>query len=1218
MARTRKSIQPLNLYKYDVLIEDKATRSDYFKVTQFDGNFYGGRNAFLVAGNTVLRPNSKILVEILNKNGTTVYSAPITSFVEGNSRLVQVEVYSDTPIGPGKLVLLGSADTYLDGTPVPASWQGKYNVRWITDVVISPLVENKTPIRFQSMPSMVATEKFYFAPSSSLSTQQLKVPIDVELTPKYYNVFPNGYLAKIRGTGEFQTEHLGGFITGAIAFSNATFSETASISIPITKIYNSKLAESQGALIYTDNNTLVLDAFLSSSGVYTASLQQFGSVVVSSSINIEYSKLNTFATGSNISFVKLRVVDLKTTSGEINKIRVSYKPTTEPGEYVVLGDVNTGVSELLAIDSASRVVETGTFTDLPVADYWYSETMSLQRNATNPTIPSYYVSSSLSSSYLPIVPSSTNLLNSVTATPQIVAGKYIDNVSYFIGTKNTNTIQLFPRGEYTITFDAIVSNISQSITLDQSDYSLEVYLVTEGDRTGKLLTPDARGQLLGTLTPASTFQRQNFEKAEFNFIPNIISTGNFGLRFVSYGGFWNIANVSVKPAQEPFFSPDEIDILIPNINYTNRVITFRAQYLDVNNNSVGLSTFSPPTYFTGSYTSQQINTGSFSGNFNGIFTGDGSGLTGLVSTNSGSTIYDHGVLLGTAAILNFTDNLTVSLTSATASIGLLTASFATTASFAQKVKLSELGYLETTYYVTQEGSDANDGRTLGSAFRTIKAAAVAASASIAANPRIPPLRITIKVKSGYYIESASIWVPPFTSIYGDDLRTVIVSPTDATKGENLFLMNNGTYAYGLRLEGCVIDNLENPRNGFFFAFAPSASIATSPYIQNCTVARAPADKFYTPLTPNDGNMLVGNGPGGMIVDDSVLDGYSPLKSMIVDAYTQVAFNGIGLCVRGRGYAQMVSFFTNFSRVGIFAIDGGHASLLNSNTTFGDYGLRAKGKRILVIPDISTVSTHTSSADYTAVIAQKSNMQTFMMNNLIASGNYSSSYATNTAVSASTIKDSGLLIDAIAADLLAVSASRTSNFVQGLFKGQDTSVGNIYTVNSASGFDKGVVATFRVNDGLKMTHDFTASYKYIRDYLYTIGGFSSAARSKLSQSLDVAIKTLQSVVINVEPTLLQEFGSLVTSTSHDFSYAGAGVNFLALPANQSGVGVSNIELRVYQEDGGRVFHTSGDETGDFYAGNDFIIRQATGTIDGRTFSKSITALVTPLQLALEFI
>lgn len=628
--------------------------------------------------------------------------------------------------------------------------------------------------------------------------------------------------------------------------------------------------------------------------------------------------------------------------------------------------------------------------------------------------------------------------------------------------------------------------------------------------------------------------------------------------------------------------------------------------------------------------SEQINTGSFTGSFTGRFSGDASGLSGLTSAGSGSTIYDHGTFLGNAAILNIQDELTVSLAYSTASIGIsnairtgsfsgsFTGNLTGTASFAQKVLLTELGYLETTYYVTQEGLDTNDGKTLVSAFRTIKAAAVAASASISANPRIPPLRITIKVKTGYYIESASIWVPPYTSIYGDDLRTVVVSPTDATKGENLFLMNNGTYAYGLRLEGCEIDNLEDPRKGFFFAFAPSASISTSPYIQNCTAARAPADKFYTPLTPDDGNLLIGNGPGGMIVDDSVLDGYSPLKSMIVDAYTQVAFNGIGLCVRGRGYAQQVSFFTNFSRVGIFAIDGGHASLLNSNTTFGDYGLRSKGKRILVIPDISTVSNYTSSVDYATVVAQKSNIQTYMMNNLIVSGNYSSSYSTNTAVSASTIKDSGLLIDAIAADLLVVSASRTSNFVQGLFQGQDISVGSIYTINSASGFDKGAIAAFRVNDGLKMTNDFTASYKYIRDYIYTIGGLSANAKLKLSQSLDVGIKTLQSVIINVEPTLLQEFGSLVTSTSHDFSYAGSGVNFLALPANQSGVGVPNIALRIYEEDGGRVFHTSGDETGDFYAGSGFIIRQATGTIDGRTFDKALLAKVTPLQLALESI
>ena len=89
---------------------------------------------------------------------------------------------------------------------------------------------------------------------------------------------------------------------------------------------------------------------------------------------------------------------------------------------------------------------------------------------------------------------------------------------------------------------------------------------------------------------------------------------------------------------------------------------------------------------------------------------------------------------------------------------------------------------------------------------------------------LPVYRQSIQVKSGYYTETAPITVPPNVAILGDDLRTVVVKPTTATSGSNLFLMNNSTYCWGLRLEGCAIDNLEDPRNGFFFAFAPSASI----------------------------------------------------------------------------------------------------------------------------------------------------------------------------------------------------------------------------------------------------------------------------------------------------------------------------------------------------------------------------------------------------------
>jgi hypothetical protein len=538
--------------------------------------------------------------------------------------------------------------------------------------------------------------------------------------------------------------------------------------------------------------------------------------------------------------------------------------------------------------------------------------------------------------------------------------------------------------------------------------------------------------------------------------------------------------------------------------------------------------------------------------------------------------------------------------------------------------LTNIGALEKVWYVSEAGSDSNDGKTQNTAYRTIKTAAIAASASYAANAGPSAYRMSIRIAPGYYVETASIWVPPWTSLMGNDLRTTVVRPTTATKGENLFLMNNGTYAWGLRFEGCEIDNLENPRKGFFFAFAPSASITTSPYIQNCSCINTPADKFYTPVDPtvNPPNPLVGNGPGGMIVDDSVLDPYSPLKSMIVDAYTQVAFNGIGLCVRGRGYAQQVSFFTNFSRVGIYAMDGGHASLLNSNTTFGDYGLRASGSRIIVVPDITQISASVDNVGSTLLTSNKTAIKNNMMTNLQTYGWYSASYLdTNSFVYAATMKDAGLLIDALAADLLVVSASRVSNFLQGEFKGQDVSVDQRYTLTPATGFTKGAVAAFRVNDSKHLAQDYTSSYQFIRNYIVNdpdslFIAMSSQGKQKVEQMLNLAIDVIRSVAIDVEPTYLQEFGSLITSTSHDFSYAGSGVNFLGLPNNQGGVGKTNKDIRVYQEGGGRVYQTSGDETGDFFAGEDFTIRQATGTIEGRAFDKATAARIVPLNLALE--
>jgi hypothetical protein len=692
-----------------------------------------------------------------------------------------------------------------------------------------------------------------------------------------------------------------------------------------------------------------------------------------------------------------------------------------------------------------------------------------------------------------------------------------------------------------------------------------------------------------------------------------------------------------------------------------------------------------------------------------------------------------------------------------------TASFALDSDKFDGIDSVDFGRVETVIYVSStDGNDDNDGFTIQYPLRTIKRACQKAKEYIdeingsgsfpEANSLNVP-RVNIQIKTGYYFEQAPITVPSNVSLLGDDLRTTVVSPTPQTRKENLFLMNNSTYAYGLRLQGCELDSLTNPTKGFFFTLAPGAFIVTSPYVQNCSAVHTPQDKLFAPLDFEAENPEIGRGPGGMLVDDSVLNPYSPLRSMIVDAYTQVAFNGIGICVKGTGYAQLVSFFTNFSRVGVFCIDGGHASLLNSNTTFGDFGLYASGSRLVVEPDVTTV-IHESPILSTTLQSARQDTIDYVWdefisesvdNNEFPSGLPTGSYTGSFEVF--TKRDTGFLIDALVHDTKTHGSSRTQLFVKGFFDDDEVPVFDtnllpdfirtyelvyeyydtqLLTNNSGSlgkienllnivssslnsaivngeplsaaivdttaaglikssksdiidfmwdefisqsidndGFPSGnpvgfyddelelftrrdagilidsivqdlntdgavrinqfisglfksnAVPVFRDPENLVLDfiQTFEIIYTYIEQTILTDDMYLTAL-IKIRSMIDLLNNTLLSIIVDKSDEFLSTFGSLITSTSHDFSYAGSGVNFLGLPPNQGGIGTTNVNIRIVEENGGRVFHSSGDESGDFFVGRDFKIDQNTGTIQGRTFSRSLFALVTPFTLALE--
>ena len=135
-----------------------------------------------------------------------------------------------------------------------------------------------------------------------------------------------------------------------------------------------------------------------------------------------------------------------------------------------------------------------------------------------------------------------------------------------------------------------------------------------------------------------------------------------------------------------------------------------------------------------------------------------------------------------------------------------------------------------------------------------------------------------------------------------------------------------------------------------------------------------------------------------------------------------------------------------------------------------------------------------------------------------------------------------------------------------------------------------------------------------NYFSYLSGISYWARSGTYHIVDLEDQIR-------EPTLFPDGAiinfyqrSYMSALGYTFEYVGAGITYGALP--QVGVADPIQSKEVIQLDNGKVFFTSTDQNGDFRIGPELVISQATGTLRGRTFSRSLFAEMTPFILAVE--
>ena len=253
-------------------------------------------------------------------------------------------------------------------------------------------------------------------------------------------------------------------------------------------------------------------------------------------------------------------------------------------------------------------------------------------------------------------------------------------------------------------------------------------------------------------------------------------------------------------------------------------------------------------------------------------------------------------------------------------------------------------------YVTQDGNDNNDGRSMGKdgAKATIKSAVASA---------LPGT--TIIVGPGDYYESNPITLPDFVTIRGaGDLRNTRIFPRNNT--QTIFYMGNGCYLHELTFRA-----LRYP--GWCVEIRPGARVTTSPYVQNCTNMNGPWLNDGTEFIPFETVQIAGitptakplmledypdlpfdkqindtGGGGGLYVDGNSYDPTSLVFSFVADAFTQISQGGIGFWIDNFGYTQIVSCFSVFCSVGFKATNGGYLSISNSVSDFGLKGIESDG------------------------------------------------------------------------------------------------------------------------------------------------------------------------------------------------------------------------------------------------------------------------------------
>ena len=388
-----------------------------------------------------------------------------------------------------------------------------------------------------------------------------------------------------------------------------------------------------------------------------------------------------------------------------------------------------------------------------------------------------------------------------------------------------------------------------------------------------------------------------------------------------------------------------------------------------------------------------------------------------------------------------------------------------------------------------------------------------------------------------------------------------------------------------------------------------------------------------------------------------------LNSMVLDAFTQYneigytpvpvplgtfdmeALNhgGNGIVIKNGGYAQLVSIFEICCNIGVICQSGGTCSITNSNTDFGNYGLWADGMSdeqyacniynagaaaagvtngtagLWYVSNLPLYNPKAPSQGYVRpYVGQVCYIQTLyyfvQAANVTVGG---SGYVAPPSISINL--DSPQYQAFILAGGTIAQAQPIMALDGNSYLGSPTYyVEQVAIIVSGSQYTAVDLAKtdFFVFSSPENPMGVTAAATPIGYPIYYTVTFGTS----IGNGYGTVVLDENLPYTPADGSLMHMFQvSRIITSSHCMEYVGSGTDIAScIPARTSSLAGNPPDQthEVVMTNGGRVAYTTTDHLGNFRIGPELVINQNTGTLSGRTFQKSLFAIMTPYILALQ--